>query len=205
MRLRKKIIIFLAVLNTSIQPVFCQDPSSQPDLIIDTIIIEGNKYIKNEAILNRLPYKAGQNFDPAKSSIAIKNLYDLGSFQQIKLEAEELDNNKMKLYVIVEEKKLLESLEFKGNSSLKTKLIKEKLNLSKLKTIDEETMRGIALGIKKLYREENRHNIDVSYQIEPSTTNPNKASAVFCIDEGAKSLVKFVKFIGNKHMPDRKH
>lgn len=200
----KKIIIFLALFTTRIHPEFCFGSSNQPDLMIDSIVIQGNKYVKNEAILNRLPYKANQNFDQEKSGIAIKNLYDLGSFRQVTLEAEELDNNKVKLYVIVEEKKLLECLDFNGNYSLRTKQIKEKLNLSKLTTIDEETMRGIALGIKKLYRDENRHNVSVSYEIVPSSTNSNKASAVFCIDEGSKSLVKFVKFVGNKHMPDRK-
>ena len=77
-------------------------------MIIKQIIIEGNKYVKKQAILHRLPYKVGQEFDDQKRGIAIRNIYDLDSFHQVRLDGEKIDDNNMKLYVVVEEKKLLE-------------------------------------------------------------------------------------------------
>lgn len=200
----KKIIIFLAIFSVNTQSGLCQDTSEIADAIINKIIVQGNQYVTSEAILNRLPYATGNQFDPDRTSLAIKHLYDLGSFRQVRLDAEILDENKMNLYVVVEEKKLLECLEFTGNSALRTKQIKEKLNLSKLTTVDEETMRGIVLGVKKLYRDENRHNVHITYKITPNATNPQKASATVIINEGAKSLIKYVNFVGNTKIPSRK-
>ena len=60
--------------------------------IIKEIVVTGNKYVKNDAILNRLPYKVGQSFDQEKSSLAINNLYGLGNFRQIHLEGESLSD-----------------------------------------------------------------------------------------------------------------
>ena len=81
------------------------------------IIITGNKYIKPDAILNRLPYKKGGTFTEALSGMAIENLYDLGYFRQIKLEGEQKEKGHMILHVTVEEKKLVEEIRFVGNKS----------------------------------------------------------------------------------------
>jgi len=174
------------------------------DLLITDIVVEGNKYVKSEAILNRLPYKIGQEFDPERSSFGIKNLYDMGNFRQIRLDGEKIDDKKMRLFVVVEEKKLLEKVEFKGNKSLKTKKIKEKINIDKLTTVDEETLRRIALSIQKLYHEENRHLAKITFSLIPNKQNPDKTTAVFTIVEGPTSNIKFVKFVGNDNIPARK-
>lgn len=173
-------------------------------LVIANIIISGNKHVKKEVIVKRLPYRQGAVFDESKSALAIHNIYGLGYFRQVELQGEKIDSKSMNLYVVVEEKKLLDRLEFEGNKAVRTKTIKEKINLDKLSTIDEETIRKIELGIIKLYQEENRHNIKVSSCIKINKENPDKAAAYFKIVEGPASSVVRVFFTGNKRIPDRK-
>ncbi len=197
-----------------VQVLLSQAPTNPPaqsylapelaGLMIKKITVEGNKYIKDEAILKRLPFTVDQKFDESRSGMAIRNIYELGSFRQVRLEGEKLDDTSMNLFVVVEEKKLLEKLEFKGNRTLKTKQIKEKLNLDKLKTIDEEVMHRIAQSIKKLYREENKHLVNVTFELIPSQNNTDKASAIFTIHEGPTSRINRVYFVGNKNLPNRK-
>lgn len=189
--------------KTNVTPTI-QQQENFDGLIIRNIVIEGAKYVSNEAILNRLPYKAGASFDSEKSGLAINNIYSLGSFRQVRIDGEKIDNKTMDLFVVVEEKKLLEGIEFKGNKSLKTKKIKEKLNIDKMLTVDEESLRTIAQAIQKMYQEENRHLVQVSYNITPNKDNPDKASATLTINEGPKSAVKFVNFSGNKNISSRK-
>jgi len=174
------------------------------ELVIKNIIITGNESVKEEVILKRLPYKVGDKLDPSKSNIAINNLYLLGYFRQVQLEGERLDESTCNLHVILEEKKLLDGIEFNGNKKIKTRKIKEKLNLNKLATVDEETIRKISLGIKDMYKEEDRHLVKIDGKIIPNKDNPKKATAVFTINEGPKSSIKRVHFVGNKHLPDRK-
>ena len=172
--------------------------------IISKIIVSGNKYVKAEAILHRLPYKIDEEFDKSKSGNAINNLYGLGCFRQITLEIEKEDENHIILYVIVEEKKLLENIEFHGNKTIKSGKIKDELNLKKLPTIDEETLQRISIAIKKMYAKENYHKTKISFKIILNKQNPDKATAVFDIQEGPSSAICRVFFKGNDHIEDRK-
>ncbi len=173
-------------------------------LTIKEIKITGNEHVKKEVILNRLPYKVGAKLDMNKRSQAIKNLYSLGYFRQIEIEGEKIDEKSVTLHVALEEKKLLERIDFSGNKKYKTRKLKEKLNLDKLTTIDEETIRRIEQGVKNAYKEEGRHLVQIKGKLIPNKENPQKASALFEVKEGPKSTLTRVHFIGNKKLPDRK-
>ena len=82
--------------------------------VIKKIIVEGNKFIKKDAILRRMPYKEGEEFDAQKTAAAIHRLYALGYFRQVKLEKEDAGDNTINLYVVVEERKLLEGVFVRG-------------------------------------------------------------------------------------------
>lgn len=173
-------------------------------LEIKKIIVSGNDHIKKEVILNRLPYKVGHKLDANKRAQAIKNIYSLGYFKQVRLEGEKIDAKSVILHVIVEEKYLLERLDFSGNKRYRTRKLKEKLNLTKLATIDEETVQRIEQGVKNAYKEEGRYLVKVTGTITPNKDNPKKASAHFTVKEGPKSSVSRVYFKGNVHVPERK-
>jgi outer membrane protein insertion porin family len=54
-----------------------------------------------------------------------------------------------------------------------------------------------------MYQEENKHLVTVSTHLEESRDNPDKVIATITVNEGPKSLVKFVHFVGNNNLPDR--
>ncbi len=171
---------------------------------INKIIISGNKHVKKEVILNALPYKVSEKFDKTKSNVAINNIYALGYFRQVQLKKEKLEGNKINLYIELQEEKLLERFEFKGNRKIKSQKLIEDLNLTKLTTVDEEKLGRISQAIKKMYAKENYHKVKIKTEIIPHPESPDKAKAIFYITEGKKSLVHRVNFIGNKQMPQRK-
>lgn len=170
---------------------------------IETIIVQGNNYIKTDAILHRLPYKVGMPFDVEKSGVALNHLYALGYFGQVTLEQEISKNNKINLYVTVQEKKLLDSSNLAGNKALSKKKIEEKLQLSKIESIDEEQAQRLALAIKKMYEEENFHTTTVTPHLNPLPDNPDKLVASFDICEGPKARVVRVNFKGVTKIPER--
>ncbi len=170
---------------------------------IKDIFVENNKFVRKKLILNAIPYKPGDIFEAAKSSTALDNLYALGNFCQVALEVDKVGSDQVNLYVVVQEKKLLEELKIKGNKALSKKKIREQLNLDKLTMIDEESLRKIALAIKKLYKEENRHFVRVDTKLVVSDQSPDKATAKIEINEGVSSSVARVMFKGNKKIPSR--
>lgn len=171
---------------------------------INKIVISGNKHVKKYAIMNRLPWKAGEKFDKSKTQAAINNIYSLGYFRQVKIKKETLKNKQINLFIKVEEKKLLAKLLFEGNKTISSAKIRDELHLDKLITIDEETLHQISKGIRKLYSKESYHATTVKTEIIPDEKSPDKANAKFIITQGPKSVVVRINFVGNKKIPSRK-
>ncbi|MBU4269828.1 outer membrane protein assembly factor BamA [Candidatus Dependentiae bacterium] len=195
------ILFFLCLIfNTNILNADLNDNSNK----INKIKIFGNKHVKKYLIINKLPWKVGENFDETKTAMTINNIYSLGYFKQIKIEKEILKNSKVNLFITVEEKDLLANLEFEGNKTISSDKIRKELALDKLITIDDETLEKISTGIKKLYADESFHNIKIETKIIPDAKIEKKSSAKFIITEGIRSVIVSVNFVGNNQISDRK-
>lgn len=169
---------------------------------VNRIIISGNKYISDEAILHRIPYRPGQIFDPQKTRTLIRNLYyDLNRFRNITVMGENVGTGLINIHVTVQEKTPITGLEFTGNKHLDAKEIKKKTNIDEVPALDEEELKKYVLAIKKLYEE--KSYLDVAIQTELQKDTEGKAVAAFTVDEGKRSIVKRVKFVGNHNIPSK--
>ncbi len=168
---------------------------------IDAISIVGNKYVDTEAIASRIPYKIGEVFNPLKTKTLIKNLYfGLQRLRSIDVRAENVGADKVHLYIIVTEKLLLQDIQFKGNKQINSNDLKTKTGLAEVAAVDAPELKRFAQGIKKLYQDKGYHHIDIQTELQETD---GKAIAVFNITEHAKSLVKRVKFKGNKNISSK--
>ncbi|MBU4456973.1 MAG: hypothetical protein KKA65_05740, partial [Nanoarchaeota archaeon] len=59
-------------------------------------------------------------------------------------------------------------------------------------------------SIKKLYADESYHKVNVKYELIPDPKVPEKVTAKFIIDQGPKSNIIRVNFVGNTKIADRK-
>lgn len=168
------------------------------------INVVGNKHIRTDVILNKIPYKVGFEFDSSLTPDAINALYRLGYFKQIKIQIQEIDNNFLNLFVILDEKPLLEKVEFVGNKIISSKKLNEELNLSSVDTVDGEFLRRAQRKIENLYREEGYYHAGIGAEFIPSKESSEKVSVKFVVSEGPKSIVTRIFFIGNSFMPSRK-
>ncbi|BDC34230.1 outer membrane protein assembly factor BamA [Candidatus Dependentiae bacterium Noda2021] len=178
-----------------------EKPATAP--IIGNIIINGNVYVSTEAILNRIPYRIGQPFNPQLTTKLIRNLFkELKRFRNITIETEQIDPNTVTLIINIQEKYPLKDFIFTGNNQLTKKEIYEKLKLDEIPAIDKEELDTIALKIKRLYREKGYHRIDIETELDVDESN--KALARFSITEHARAVVKRIEFTGNDHIPSKK-
>jgi outer membrane protein insertion porin family len=169
---------------------------------INQIIITGNKHVPTEAIASRVPYKVGEIFIPAKTSSLIRNIYnDLRRFRNITVMGEDLNNDKINLHIIVEEKNILKDVVFKGNTQVTAEEIKKKIDFTKIPAVDKEELKKYAQIIKKLYVDKGYHLVTIDTDLEVDADG--KAVAVFTVTEPKKSVIHRVKFIGNKHISDK--
>jgi outer membrane protein insertion porin family len=168
---------------------------------INNIIIVGNQTTSKDAILNYIPYKIGEYFSPQRSGQLIRNLYSgLKRFRNITLKGVPVGNDLIDLYVIVEEKKPLKDIIFKGNKHLTESEIRKKINLD-IPAIDAEELKIIGEQIKKLYYEKGFQNVVITTEL--TVDEDGKAVAQFTFDEGKKSRIRRIMFEGNKFASDK--
>lgn len=166
---------------------------------INDIIISGNHQVTTQAILNKIPYRKGQKFDPLKTRELIRNLYyDFKRFRTINLFAEPIDDTMINLLVEIQEKLPLKEIIFEGNSAVTEKEINEKISALDTPAIDPEELKSFAAGIKKLYQERGYYTAAVNPEL--IVDEHGKATVIFRVIEGNKSLVKRISFLGNKHV-----
>ena len=165
--------------------------------IIANIYVIGNEQIPTDIIKRKIPYVEGDIFNPALSNVLIKNLNELNRFANIELKAHTTSPNRIDLYIIVREKKRLESVTFNGNYQLSTSDIKKKVKVAEMPSLEKEELEKFAAEIKALYREKNYLEAEI---IPELIVNGDVTQAVFTIKEHGRSLVKKVRFEGNKNI-----
>lgn len=189
----------LEPLETEDEPY--QEEDSFPDILrprtINEIIIEGNKNVPMEAILNKIPYHINEEYTPIKSKLLISNLIDMGYFKNVELRGENVGKDKINLYIILTEKKLLKDVDFEGNKHLAKKDIEKKINFKEKPAIDESDLKKFSIALKKLYREKDYHHAEVEAKLVEDE-NSDKVTAIFTIKENKKSIIQRVFFEGNK-------
>lgn len=163
--------------------------------IINQIFIEGNRHVPLEAILDRMPFKPGEIFQPQKTRPFIRNLYhDLKRFANITIEAENIGKDKIDLYVVLEEKTPLLSVTFDGNKQVTEKEINEKIDFNTIPAIEEHELKKYAQIINRIY-------IDKGYlltNIRPELIETDgKAHVIFHFEEHERSIIKKIDFCGN--------
>lgn len=168
---------------------------------IKAIKIVGNKYISAAAILSQVPFKIGEIFNPQKTGAMIRNIYaTLQRIRDVKVYAKNIDEDALIIYIVIDEKKILKDVLFKGNSNLTEKDIKAKINFSEIPSIDQEELKKYALSIKKLYLDKGYHLVEITADLE---TDNDQATAIFTIQENEKAIVKRITFTGNKHISSK--
>jgi len=185
--------------QTSALNTITQSAITKQARIINDIIVKGNKYVPTEAVLDRIPYKKGEIFDAGKTHKMIRHLYDdLKRFRNISIYGENVGTDRINLHIVVEEKKMIKDIVFKGNKKLTAKEFKEKIPFAEIKALDEEELQKYAQLIKKLYIGKGYHLTTVAPEL--TIDEDGKAIATFNITEYRKSLVKRLSFSGNNNI-----
>jgi len=168
---------------------------------IADIAVYGNTLLPDHTIKTKIPYRTGATFDPFLSSQAIHTLYQLDLFRNVRIEKRDLDADRVQLIITLEEKDRVENISFHGNKQLDDDKLKERINASDMRTIDEEEITQLERIIRSAYQEKNYHNVTITPKIE--RTDDKRIHLHFYISEGKRSVVKRVRFVGNASIPTK--
>jgi outer membrane protein insertion porin family len=158
------------------------------------IDIKGNKRIESDAILKIIETKPGDVFLAQSLSKDLKTVYQMGYFEDIRIESEEGPDGKIVIFYVTE-KPTIRRIDVTGNRVYDDEEVLETLNIKRGAILNVYAIRSNVQRIESLYKDKNYHNVKVSYKINP--VDNNQADLEFVVEEGEKVKIKTIEFIGN--------
>jgi len=166
----------------------------KPGVLIKKILVQGNQRVEDDAILRVTRSKVGDVFDEALLSEDLQAIYDMGWFDDVRVEAEKSPDGDTVIFV-VKEKPTIREIKFSGNVVIDDEKLNENIDISSGSILNIFKIRRNIKIIESLYKEKNYQNVKVTYKIDPLENN--QANLEFDIDEGEKVLIKKITFDGN--------
>jgi len=199
MRLISRWITALVILMTTLttvvvsqQAIGQQEPAQQRQVpIIRQVSVIGNERVEPETIASYLTVTAGDPFDTAKLDISLKNLFSTGLFSDV-----EFTENAGALVVRVVENPIINRIVFEGNKKLDREDMFEEVRIRPRMVFTRAKIRSDVKRMMELYRRSGRF----AAIIEPKVVQleQNRVDIIFEIQEGPKTKVSRINFLGNK-------
>jgi len=169
--------------------------------IVEKVLVAGNQAIEESAIRAQIKIKEGDIFSPRAVRDDLKAIYQLGYFQDVKVEKRPWGRGQAVVF-IVEEKPVIKEIKFTGNKAIKTSELQEVIDLKPRTVLNLNAVQENLQKIQKKYRDEAYLAAEVNYELE----EPKKGEVIvhYRITEGQKIRIKSIKFSGNKHFSDER-
>jgi outer membrane protein insertion porin family len=166
------------------------------------VLITGNNRIEEDAIKRVLTIKAGDIYNLKNISDELKNVYAMGYFDDIRVEAQTVPQGKI-LTFRVTEKPTVHSILISGNTwAYDDDEIRETLTIRKGSILNINTIQNDIRRIEELYQEKNYYNVKVNFNLYDK--KENQTDIEYIIDEGKKFHIKKIEFVGNTTYSNRK-
>ena len=175
---------------------FCLSHSAhavQPFLVKD-IRMEGLQRVEPGNVLATLPFKVGETYTDDKGTLAIRNLFALGLFKDVRIEVKGDVVN-----VILEERPLISSINFVGTKEFDKDTLKKALKdigLSEGRPFDKALSDRAEQELKRQYINRSLYGSEIVTTVTPAERN--KVNLNFTVIEGEVSKIKEYKIVGNK-------
>src|SRR5215470_10708885 len=156
-----------------------------------SIVVEGNRRVDAEAIRSHFHAAPDGTLDAAALDAALKELYATGAFEDVKIA-----RSGTRVIVRVVEAPVIAKVQFEGNKKLKDDDLTKAIQLKPRSSLTKAAVQSDAARLAELYRQTGRYAVEVT----PKTIarGDGAVDLVFEINEGAKTGINRIVFIGNR-------
>ena len=161
---------------------------------IRDIRVEGLQRVEPGTIFASIALRIGDNYDDLKGAAAIRALFALGLFKDVRLEV-----NGNVLIVVVEERPTISDLNFVGSKEFDkdglTKALRD-IGLAEGRPLDQALTDRAEQEIKRLYLNRGLYGAEVVTTVTP--IERNRVNLTFSVTEGETSTIKEIRIVGAK-------
>jgi len=157
---------------------------------VDSITVEGNRRVEVETIRSYFHAAPGGRLSQAEIDDGLKALIETGLFQDV-----HIDQRGGHIVVVVVENPVIGRVAFEGNKKIKDEQLTAELQSKPRGTFSRPMVQSDAQRIVEIYRHSGRYDVHVNPQIIEQPNN--RVDLVFEINEGVKTGVRTIDFVGN--------
>jgi outer membrane protein insertion porin family len=161
---------------------------------IQDIRIEGLQRTEPGTVLATVPFRVGENYSDEKGTLAIRNLFALGLFKDVRIEV-----NAAVVIVIVEERPIIGAVDFVGIKEFDKDTLRKALKdigLSEGRPYDKALTDRAEQELKRQYINKSLYGADVVTTVTPS--DRNRINLNFTVVEGDVARIKSLRIVGAK-------
>ncbi|MGH2340055.1 outer membrane protein assembly factor BamA [Segnochrobactraceae bacterium EtOH-i3] len=162
---------------------------------VGQVIVTGNKRVDAETIRTYVSVKPGRPYGAANIDESLQSLYATGLFADVKIVRQ--GNN---LVVSVVENPIINKVAFEGNKKLTDEQLQSIVESTPRSVMTKAKVQGDVQRILESYRRSGRFRATVDPKV--IELSDNRVDLVYEIDEGDKTGVSSISFIGNKAFSD---
>ncbi|MDP3606377.1 MAG: outer membrane protein assembly factor BamA, partial [Polaromonas sp.] len=171
------------------QAAWAVDPFTVRD-----IRVEGLQRVEPGTIFASLPFRVGETYNDEKGSNAIRALFGLGLFKDVRLEV-----SGDVLVVIVEERPTVADVDFVGAKEFDKEVLKKALRdigLADGRPFDKALADRAEQELKRQYINRSLYGAEVLTTVTP--IERNRVNVTFSVIEGDIAKIKEIRVVGNK-------
>lgn len=162
---------------------------------VAAIKVEGVERIEPATVTSYLTLHPGDTFDPEQINQSLKALFATGYFSDISLFRENDD-----LVVSVVENPIINEIAFEGNDQVKDEDLSQETQLKTRVVYTRSKVQEDVQRLLQVYRRLGNYAATIDPKI--IKLDQNRVNLVYEINEGKKTKVRTIKFIGNKEFSD---
>lgn len=158
------------------------------------IRVEGLQRVEPGTIFASLPFRVGETYNDDKGSTAIRALFGLGLFKDVRLEV-----SGDVLVVIVEERPTVANVDFVGTKEFDKDVLKKALRdagISDGQPFDKALADKAEQELKRQYINKSLYGVEVVTTVTP--IERNRVNLTFSVVEGDVAKIKEIHITGNK-------
>ncbi|MGJ7498678.1 outer membrane protein assembly factor BamA [Variovorax sp. RT4R15] len=158
------------------------------------IRVEGLQRVEPGTIFASLPFRVGDTYNDERGSAAIRALFDLGLFKDVRI-----DVSGNVLVVIVEERPTIAEVDFAGTKEFDKAVLQKALRevgLAEGRPYDKALADRAEQELKRQYISRSLYNAQIVTTVTPSERN--RVNLTFSVTEGDSARIREVKIVGNQ-------
>ncbi|SFP76500.1 Beta-barrel assembly machine subunit BamA [Mesorhizobium sp. NFR06] len=165
--------------------------------VISRVEVSGNQRVDAETIRNYISIKPGKPFSSSDVDDAVKALFGTGLFSDV-----QINQVGSTLVVKVSEYKVVNQVLFQGNKKIKDNALQAGIQLKPRATFSQQALDADVEAIKTAYKRIGRDDAAVTTQI--MDLGDNRVNVVFNINEGGRTQIAAINFVGNHAYSSRR-